>query len=144
MTIQEVQRQTQKQPFEPFRVLTADGQHNDVRHPDHLAFSGKGRVVAFDLDTDTLRRAYPGPSWNNARAGIGRVLARHGFARHQGSVYFGDATVNAVTCVLAAIDLSRSLPWFAISVRDIRMLRIEELDDLSPAVQQAAPGDAAN
>jgi virulence-associated protein VapD len=38
--------------------------------------------------------------------------------------------------VLAAIDLSNTLPWFAASVRDIRMLRIEELNDLMPAVQQ--------
>ena len=95
-------------------------------------------AIAFDMDTDTLQRAYPGPSWNNAYTEIQRVLARHGFGRQQGSVSFGDATVNAVTCVLAALDLSRSLPWFAISVRDIRMLRIEELNDLSPAVQQAA------
>jgi len=41
-----------------------------------------------------------------------------------------------VTCVLAAIDLSNTLPWFAASIRDIRMLRIEELNDLMPAVQQ--------
>ncbi len=96
-------------------------------------------AIAFDMDTDTLQRAYPGPSWNNAYAEIQKVLTRHGFARQQGSVYFGGAQVNAVTCVLAAMDLSRSLPWFAISVRDIRMLRIEELNDLQPAVQQAAP-----
>ena len=43
------------------------------------------------------------------------------------------------TCVLAAMDVSRSLPWFAISVRDIRMPRIEEFNDLQHAVQQAAP-----
>lgn len=39
------------------------------------------------------------------------------------------------------MDLSRSLAWFAISVRDIRMLRIEELNDLLPAVRQAMPGN---
>ena len=39
---------------------------------------------------------------------------------------------------------SRSLARFAISVRDIRMLRIEELNDLSPAVQQAVAGNATN
>ena len=49
-------------------------------------------------------------------------------------------SVTAVNCVLAAIDLARSLPWFAAPVRDIRMLRIEELNDLMPAVQQAAGG----
>ena len=99
-------------------------------------------AIAFDMDTDTLQKAYPGPSWNNAYAEIQRVLTRHGFLRQQGSVYFGGPKVNAVTCVLAAMDLSRSLPWFAISVRDIRMLRIEESNDLGPAVQQAAETDS--
>ena len=36
---------------------------------------------------------------------------------------------------MAAIDLSRRLGWFAASVRDIRMLRIEEMNDLMPAVR---------
>ncbi|MGL4462301.1 MAG: virulence factor [Planctomycetia bacterium] len=99
---------------------------------------GRMYAIAFDMDTDRLQRAYSGPSWNNASSEIQRVLARHGFTRQQGSVYFGGPQVNAVTCVLASMDLSRSLPWFAISVRDIRMLRIEELNDLLPAVHQAA------
>jgi virulence-associated protein VapD len=38
---------------------------------------------------------------------------------------------------MAALELGRTLPWFAASVRDIRMLRIEENNDLMPAVQQA-------
>jgi virulence-associated protein VapD len=92
-------------------------------------------AIAVDLDIESLRRAYGDP-YNNAYAEIRNVLKRHGFAWQQGSVYFGDDRINAVTCVLAAIDLSRSLPWFAASVRDIRMLRIEELNDLMPAVQQ--------
>jgi virulence-associated protein VapD len=100
---------------------------------------GRMYAIAFDMDTDTLQRAYPGPSWNNAYADIQRVLTRHGFNRQQGSVYFGNPQVNPVTCVLAAMDLARSLPWFSISVRDIRMLRIEEQNDLLPAVLQAAP-----
>jgi virulence-associated protein VapD len=93
-------------------------------------------AIAFDMDTDTLRRAYPNESWNNAYADIKKTLERHGFHRQQGSVYFGDKNVNAVTCVLAAMDLARSLPWFSASVRDIRMLRIEEQNDLKPAVQE--------
>jgi len=98
---------------------------------------GSKRVyaIAFDLDIESLRRAHGDP-YNNAYAEIRNVLKRHGFNWQQGSVYFGDDRINAVTCVLAAIDLSRSLPWFAASVRDIRMLRIEELNDLMPAVQQ--------
>ena len=109
----------------------------------HQAQVSRMYAIAFDMDTDTLQKAYPGPSRNNAYAEIQRVLSRHGFTRQQGSVYFGDATVNAVTCVLAAMDLSRTLAWFSISIRDIRMLRIEELNDLLPAVQQGAAGGPA-
>ncbi len=111
--------------------------------PTNQAQGSRMYAIAFDMDTDTLQKAYPGSSWNNAYAEIQKVLSRHGFTRQQGSVYFGDTTVNAVSCVLAAMDLSRSLAWFAISVRDIRMLRIEELNDLLPAVRQGAPGDPA-
>ena len=111
------------------------------REPKVAAPAQEARVyaIAFDMDTDTLQKAYPGPSCNNAYAEIQRVLSRHGFLRQQGSVYFGGPQVNAVTCVLAAMDLARALPWFATSVRDIRMLRIEEFNDLLPAVQQAMP-----
>src|SRR5262249_35933332 len=97
----------------------------------------EGRVyaIAFDMDIESLRNNYGDP-YNNAYLEIRRVLQRHGFNWQQGSVYFGDERINAVTSVLAAVDLARSLPWFAASVRDIRMLRIEELNDLMPAVQQ--------
>jgi virulence-associated protein VapD len=98
----------------------------------------EGRVyaIAFDMDIDSLRTNYGDP-YNQAYYEIRKVLQKHGFTWQQGSVYFGGEQINAVTCVLAAIDLSRNLPWFAASVRDIRMLRIEELNDLMPAVQQA-------
>ncbi len=95
-------------------------------------------AIAFDMDIESLKMHYGDP-YNNAYAEIRKVLMRRGFAWQQGSVYFGGEEINAVTCVLAAIELARVLPWFAASVRDIRMLRIEELNDLMPAVQQAAP-----
>ncbi|MGL5095527.1 MAG: virulence factor [Planctomycetia bacterium] len=94
-------------------------------------------AIAFDMDIESLRQHYGDP-YNGAYLDIRRVLERHGFRWQQGSTYFGGDGVNAVTCVMAAMDLSRLLPWFAPSVRDIRMLRIEEFNDLMPAVQQAA------
>ena len=93
-------------------------------------------AIAFDMDIESLRANYGDP-YNNAYVEIRRVLQKHGFNWQQGSVCFGGERINAVTCVLAAIDLANELPWFAASVRDIRMLRIEELNDLMPAVQQA-------
>jgi virulence-associated protein VapD len=72
-----------------------------------------------------------------ANSEIRKVLEQHGFKLQQGRVYFGGPEINAVICVLAAMDLAKSLPWFAASVRDIRMMCIEELNDLMPAVQEA-------
>lgn len=99
-------------------------------------------AIAFDMDTDTLQKTYPNESYKNAYADIRRVLVSHGFAWQQGSVYFGDPKkVNAVTCVLAVMDLARTYSWFAPSVADIRMLRIEEQNDLMEAVRKAVQGD---
>lgn len=91
-------------------------------------------AVTFDMDTAALQASYHTPSWQNAYNDIGRVLHRHGFGRQQGSVYFGDDTVDAVRCVLAVQELARAYVWFTPSVRDIRMLRIEDNNDLMPAV----------
>jgi virulence-associated protein VapD len=119
------------------------GRPQSVRDLDEFAsFTNKdGRVYAitFDLDIDSLKIHYGDP-YNNAYGEIRKVLLKQGFAWQQGSVYFGGAKVNAVTCVLAAMELARVLPWFAASVRDIRMLRIEEFNDLMPAVQQGVQG----
>ena len=90
-------------------------------------------AIAFDMDVELLRLTYGDP-YNNACSEIRKVLEQHGFRWQQRSVYFGGPEINAVTCVLAAMDLAKTLPWFAASVRDIRMMRIEELNDLMPAV----------
>ena len=100
---------------------------------------GRLYAITLDMDVESLKLNYGDP-YDNAYGEIRKVLQKQGFTWQQGSVYFGGETINAVTCVLAAIELSRVLPWFAASVRDIRMLRIEEFNDLMPAVQQAAPG----
>jgi virulence-associated protein VapD len=101
-----------------------------------ISTEGGMYAIAFEMDIESLKTNC-GEPYNNAYLEIRRVLQRHGFTWQQGSVYFGGEQINAVTCVLAAMDLSHSLPWFAASVRDIRMLRIEELNDLMPAIQQA-------
>ena len=95
--------------------------------------SGRMYAIAFDLDTDALKNAYGKPSWQNAYGEIKSILVAKGFAWQQGSVYFGGEGMTAVQCVLAAQAVSLALPWFKTVVRDIRMLRIEELNDLSPA-----------
>lgn len=92
-------------------------------------------AIAFDLEQDTLSKTYGSNTYTNAYSDIKRVLGQYGFTRQQGSVYFGDPKVDAVKCVLAVQDLTRRFPWFSASVEDIRMLRIEDNNDLMPAIE---------
>src|SRR5439155_4719244 len=94
-------------------------------------------AIAFDMDIEQLRVHYGDP-YNNAYLEIRRVLEGHQFQWQQGSVYFGGPAVTVASVMLAVIDLTTRLPWFAAAVRDIRMLRIEELNDLMPVVQRVA------
>ncbi len=94
-------------------------------------------AISFDLDTKVLQPSYPSPSWQNAHHDIGRFLRERGFDHQQGSAYFGDETVDVVRCQLTVQELTLEFEWFAPSVRDIRMLRIEENNDLQPAIDLA-------
>ena len=96
-------------------------------------------AITFDLDIDTLKNSYHNDSYNNAYSDIRKVLIEEfGFSWQQGSVYFGGDTVDAVSCVLAAQELTQRYDWFAVSVKDIRMLRIEDNNDLRPAITKTA------
>src|SRR5215213_3036561 len=105
--------------------------------PNSFKREGTVYAIAFDMDIEQMRVHYGDP-YNNAYLEICRILERHQFQWQQGSVYFGGADVTAATVMVAVIDLATQLPWFAASVRDIRMLRIEELNDLMPVVQRVA------
>lgn len=93
-------------------------------------------AIAFDLEQETLSKTYGSPTYTNAYSDIKKVLESYGFTRQQGSVYFGNSDkVDAVTCVLAVQDLTKKFSWFSVSVEDIRMLRIEDNNDLMPAIE---------
>jgi virulence-associated protein VapD len=127
-------------------VATRDARSSPIRPglPRSFKRAGATYAISFDVDVEQLRTNYGDP-YNNSYLEIRRVLEGHGFQWQQGSVYFGGPNVTAATVMVAVIDLTQRLPWFAASVRDIRMLRIEELNDLMPVVQRVAglPGDGA-
>src|SRR4051794_24024117 len=102
-------------------------------------------AITFDMQTEVLRQTYPRPqSWLSAYDDIKSVLADYGFSDQQGSLYFGDAEkATPVQCVLAVQELTRRFPWFAGAVGDIRMLRIEENNDLMPAIEEMRDALAA-
>ena len=107
------------------------GVHISAQKARLVADMVRGKSVAHALNTLTFTP-------KKAAGIIKKALESHGFTRQQGSVYFGDvAKVDAVSCVLAVMDLAKNNPWFEPSVKDIRMLRIEENNNLMPAVKKA-------
>lgn len=94
-------------------------------------------AITFDLDTKILEASYPAPSWQNAYKDIERFLRTHGFDRQQGSVYFGNDEVDVVRCQTVVQLMTLEFSWFGPAVSDLRMLRIEDNNDLMPAVELA-------
>jgi len=102
--------------------------HNSTRR-------GTMYAIVFDLDQETLGNLCHGNTASNAYADIRRFLTQRGFEWKQGSTYFGDETVDAVRCVTVVQKLARKYDWFTPSLKDIRMLRIEENNDLKIALE---------
>lgn len=91
-------------------------------------------AIAFDLDGATAEQ-FCGPNWRGTcYAKIRSVFEEFGFGRVQGSVYFGEESSDAVRCVMAVQEADRRFAWFGRSVRDLRMLRVDEDNDLLPAL----------
>ena len=92
-------------------------------------------AISFDLDTVAAERVC-GATWKNCYPKIANLFAEFGFGRVQGSVYFGIPNSNAVDCMLAVEAADQRFAWFAKVVRDLRMLRVDEDNDLMPVINR--------
>ncbi len=90
-------------------------------------------AVTFDINKNYLtdNNITNSSMYNNIR----KFLEKRNFKWQQGSVYFGDETINAVTCVTTIQELAKTHPEFATCVKNVRMLKIEEFNDLMPAIK---------
>jgi len=50
MTVHELHLHHTQRPFEPFRLLVADGRSYEVRHPERLASLRNGRMISVATD----------------------------------------------------------------------------------------------
>jgi virulence-associated protein VapD len=91
-------------------------------------------AVVFELDTQVLQELSHNARYKNAHADIEKYLTSRGFEWWQGGTYFGNDTIDAVRCVRTVQKFSAKFPWFKPAVRDIRVLRIEENNDLTIAL----------
>jgi len=102
-------------------------------------------AICFDLMIDAIRAHYRGHE-TQAYHDIRRVLESHKFKHMQGSLYFSRPNGTAVDVFMAIKDIQETYPWFNKVVRDLRMFRIEENNDLMPLIGQQSlfPKKAAN
>jgi len=92
-------------------------------------------AIAFDMDTDALKKHY-GYSYQNAYKDVREFLAKRGFSRQQGSLYYGDETVTPNGPALAVFDMAREFHWLASCTTDIRILQLLDSDDLKPWIER--------
>jgi virulence-associated protein VapD len=91
-------------------------------------------AIMIDIDIDKLCNHY-GNQCGKEHVEICSILEEHKFT-YQGGIYLGDHDTSVTSVILAVIDLTTRLPWFVDVVRGIRMLRVEESDDLMQVVQR--------
>ena len=92
-------------------------------------------AIAFDMVVLDLEKYY-GQPYNNAYYEISNVLQEYNFFRAQGSVYLSESSdmANLMEAVQALADIE----WFANSVRDIRVFKIEEWSNFTRIVKKKA------
>lgn len=96
---------------------------------------GRMYAIVFDFDTNTFEQTYPNAPWRNAYTDVRNYLTARGFEWKKDSIYFGNDEIDAARCVRVVQKLAAKYNWFTPSVKDIRMLRIEENNDLLAALQ---------
>lgn len=130
------------------RLVAMSHGEGEVDRAANQHYAGRVYAIAFDLDLNLLKEHYPGNTHTQGYADIRRFLEARGFGHQQGSVYFGDQSVDAVSCVLTVQEMVKDYPWVRECVKGIRMLRIEENNDLGVAIDGVplpapAPPDAS-
>lgn len=90
-------------------------------------------AIAFDLVVADTVLHHPTHNASQAYADIRSTLKSHDFEWRQGSLY----TTNdeSMAKVFAAISALKALPWFPLSVRDIRAFRVENWSDFTGLVK---------
>lgn len=89
-------------------------------------------AIAFDLVVADAEEHHPRGA-TAAYADIANTLRRFEFERIQGSVYVTNS--DSMANLFAALLALKALPWFPLSVRDIRGFKIENWSDFTPIIK---------
>ncbi|MFN3641234.1 MAG: virulence protein [Flavobacterium sp.] len=90
-------------------------------------------AISFDLLITDLKSHYGDP-YNNAYFEISNELERFGFYRTQGSVYITQN--NDLVNVTRAVIALKNVEWFKLSVRDIRIFKVEDWSNFTEFMKE--------
>lgn len=92
-------------------------------------------ALYIELDIDALKNCYEHDYTSAYMEIYDKLINDHGFMCWKtDNMYYGTEDMNSISCMVAVIDLIKTLEWFRPSVRNIRLLRVESIDDLAPLV----------
>lgn len=86
-------------------------------------------AIFFRLDPDSMQ-LHVGASSEP----VAEMLEAKGFAKQAPGFHLGGPTLNAVDAVLTVQAIARELDWFAATVKDLRLVRVESIDNLQLAL----------
>jgi len=90
-------------------------------------------AITFDLVVADASKHHP-KNVTQAYTDIAAPLEHFDFERIQGSVYVTKS--EDMANLFQAIIALKALPWFTLSVRDIRAFRIEQWSDFTKVIKQ--------
>ena len=91
-------------------------------------------AVMMTLKKQNLAKSHPIKSSTAAIQDIELALNSYGFHKAQEGLFIGNDAVDAVQAVIAVRETSKAYPWLRKCIAEIKMLRIEEINDLTLAL----------
>lgn len=70
-------------------------------------------------------------NWTKKCNELDAFFKSEGFEKYGDYIYIGGASINAVKCVFIMFKLKEVFPWFSQALFKAKMIRIDEISDLS-------------
>lgn len=91
-------------------------------------------AIVFDFDLDILKRVKDVDGYADVFSKVKNILAVQGFTHKTGNMFVSRESISSVDVIVIMQSISKLYPWFAPSLSQLEMYRIEEVNDLLPAM----------
>lgn len=100
--------------------------------------STQKKGINFDLDTEALKKYYPGSDWHNAYHDVRSYFEKHGFDHIQGSGYHSVKPMAEANAMAIIYKMSELYEWLNYCVSICTISDVPELYDISHVFEREA------